>query len=173
MQEVNTQTIKKPKHIKWEKLRLTLLIVCTFRLTFTTKASFIISTGATSTASTSFARLPSDTREQIEVLQMRHFAKLTIPDYEKLTGKKLNIFQRLSFRLTKHRINNMLKAYDYGDGPTTLEKISWFIKGLILGPIALILGYIFLHDQDRALIKWIWFGFAGFVIIIGVIFLTI
>jgi len=104
---------------------------------------------------------------------MRQFSKLTVADYEKLTGKKLNIFQRLSFRMTKHRVNNMLKAYYDGDGPTTLQKISWLIKGLILGPIALILGYIFLRGDDRELIKWIWFGFAGFAIIIGVVLLTI
>jgi len=105
-------------------------------------------------------------------MKMRQFSKLTVADYEKLTGKKLNVFQRLSFRSTKQRVNSMLKAYDNGDGPTTLEKIGWLLKGLLLGPIALILGYILLRDDDRELIKWIWFGFAGFVIIVGVFLLS-
>lgn len=155
------------------KLQFTLLLLCTFGFTFTTQASFIISSRATSTSSTSSSKLSSNTTEQLEIMKMRQFSKLTVADYEKLTGKKLNIFQRLSFRMTKHRVNNMLKAYYDGDGPTTLQKISWLIKGLILGPIALILGYIFLRGDDRELIKWIWFGFAGFAIIIGLVLLTI
>jgi hypothetical protein len=66
----------------------------------------------------------------------------------------------------------MLKQYDYGDGPNTLSKISWLLKGLLLGPIALLIGYLFLKDDDRELIKWIWFGIAGFAILVAAILLT-
>lgn len=63
----------------------------------------------------------------------------------------------------------MLKHYSYGDSPTVLQKISWLLKGILLGPIALLIGYLFLKDEERKLIKWIWFGFAGWLIILGII----
>ncbi|MBS1918289.1 MAG: hypothetical protein JST87_18630 [Bacteroidetes bacterium] len=104
---------------------------------------------------------------------MQLFSKMTIADYEKLKGRKLNFFERLSFKLSQRRAKKMLKYYEYGEGPTTLQKISWLLKGLLLGPIALLLGYLFLKDDDRELIKWIWFGFAGFAAIVVIILLTI
>lgn len=112
-------------------------------------------------------------KEQMMVMQMRRFDQMSLADYEKLKGKKLNFFQRLSFRLNKRRVHTLLKAYDDGDSPTTLSKISWLLKGLLLGPLALIFGYIFLQDDDRELIKWIWFGFAGFAIIVALILLSL
>src|SRR5689334_22788592 len=80
-------------------------------------------------------------KSELMLREMRWFAGLTIKDYEKLKGKKLNFFERISFKLNQHRVKQMLK-HDYGDEPTTIQKISWCFKGLILGPIALILGYI-------------------------------
>lgn len=107
------------------------------------------------------------------VTQMKSFVSMTAEQYGKLRGKKLNFFERLSFKASQHRINQMLKHYEYGDGPATLQKISWLIKGLLFGPLALLLGYIFLKDDDRALIKWIWFGFIGFSAIVVILLLSL
>lgn len=111
-------------------------------------------------------------KDQLRVAEMKMFISLTPEQYGKLRGKKLNFFGRIAFRLTQHRMKQMLKSYDYGDGPDTLQKISWLLKGLLLGPIALILGYIFLKDDDRELIKWIWFGFIGFAAFFVAVLLT-
>ena len=114
---------------------------------------------------------PPSKKEQM-LQQMKWFVSLTPAAYGKLRGKKLNFFEKISFRLNQHRVKQMLKQYIYGEGPTTLQKISWCFKGLILGPIALILGYIFLRDEERELLKWIWFGFAGWCIILAIILLA-
>lgn len=105
-------------------------------------------------------------KEKMMVARMQEFIRLTPEEYGAARGKQLNFLDRISFRLSQHRMKHLLKNYDYGDGPDTLQKISWLIKGLILGPIALILGYLLLKDDDRELIKWIWFGFAGFTAIV-------
>ncbi|HSN09946.1 MAG TPA: hypothetical protein VLS85_12980, partial [Hanamia sp.] len=97
--------------------------------------------------------------------------KMTPAEYGKLRGKQLNFLERISFRLSQHRMKHMLKNYEYGDGPGTLQKISWLIKGLLFGPLALIIGYLFLKDDDRELIKWIWFGFIGFAAFVALYFL--
>lgn len=112
-------------------------------------------------------------KNDLRVAQMKLFIELTPEKYGQLRGKKLNIFERFSFKSSQRRMKKMLKYYEYGDEPTTLQKISWLLKGLILGPIALLIGYIFLKDEQRELIKWIWFGFVGFAAIILVVLLTL
>ncbi|MES1224761.1 MAG: hypothetical protein ABUT20_55230 [Bacteroidota bacterium] len=103
--------------------------------------------------------------------QLQWFAGLTLKDYESLRGKKLNMFEKFSFRINQRRAKQMLKHADW-DEVTVWQKISWCFKGLILGPIALILGYIFLKDEERVLIKWIWFGFAGWCAVLALILLA-
>lgn len=111
-------------------------------------------------------------KNELLLQQLRWFATVSIHDYEKIRGKKLNFFERMAFRLNQHRAKQLLKR-DYDDVITVFQKISWCFKGLILGPIALLLGYIFLRDEQRELLKWIWFGFAGWCIIVALILLTI
>lgn len=112
-------------------------------------------------------------KDQFRIAQMKLFIRLTPEKYGELRGRKLNFLERFSFNVSQRRMKKMLKNYGYGDGPTTLEKISWLLKGLLLGPIALLIGYLFLKDDDRELIKWIWFGFAGFTIIAVVLLLSL
>ena len=111
-------------------------------------------------------------KEMLRLAKMKWFAGLTIEDYSRLKGKKLNFMERLSFRLSQNRVKKMLKRYDYGD-VTVLQKISMLLKGLLLGPIAVLLAYLFVGEDERELIKWVWFGFAGFVAIIAVILFVV
>jgi len=106
------------------------------------------------------------------IAKMKWFAGLSVKAYEKLRGKRMNFFERISFKINQRRAKQLLKQYD-ADGATVLQKISWCFKGLILGPIALILGYIFIAEEERDLLKWIWFGFAGWCIILAIILLSI
>ena len=138
------------------------VLAALFALNFTSHAAFVIAPRSSGLKNEVVNNSHLSYKDQIRVAQMKTFINLTPGQYGKLRGKKLNFFGRMAFRLSQHRMKQMLKSNDYGDGPTTFEKISWLLKGLLLGPIALILGYIFLKDDDRELIKWIWFGFIGF-----------
>lgn len=111
-------------------------------------------------------------KEQLKIAQMKWFTSLSVKDYEKLSGKKLNFFARVSFKMSQQRMQKMIKHYDWGE-PSTLSKISWFGKGFVLGPIGVLLAYLFLRDEDRELIKWAWFGFAGLAVFAGILLLTI
>ena len=112
-------------------------------------------------------------KEQYRLLQMKRYVAMTPGEYEKYRGKNLNFLERISFKLSQHRMRQLLEQYSYGDGPTTLQKISWLLKGLLFGPLALIVGYIFFKDEERELIKWIWFGFVGFAAILVATLLAI
>lgn len=111
-------------------------------------------------------------KEHIRIAQMKWYVGLTLADYEKWRGKKLNFFQKASFNLSQKRMKNMLKRYDYGE-VGVLEKISWFGKGLLLGPIAVLLAYIFMSEEESELIKWTWFGFAGWAVLVVAILLLV
>ena len=111
-------------------------------------------------------------KEMLQVAKMRWFASLSTEQYSKLRGKKLNFMERLSFHLSQNRMKKMLKHYDYGE-VTTLQKISWLLKGLLLGPIAVLLAYIFAGEDERELITWAWIGFAGFAVILTIFLLSI
>jgi hypothetical protein len=102
------------------------------------------------------------------IAQMKRIVSMTVQEYGKWRGKKLNFFERLSFKISQHRMKQLLKYYDFGE-PTTLQKIAWLLKGLLLGPIALLLVYLFASDDERDLIKWVWFGFAGWVVWVTIV----
>ena len=153
-----------------KKLFLTLLAIAVLNVPDYAVASSVIEPSASSTATvTGPAHSPA---MQLRIAQMKFFVGLTPEQYGNLKGKKLNLLEKMAFKVSQKRMKKMLQHYDYGDEPTTLSKISWLLKGLILGPIALLLGYLFLRDEERELIKWIWFGFAGFTAIVVALLLT-
>lgn len=126
------------------------------------------------TATTSVApKKELSVTDALRVAQMKAFAGMTAEKYGELRGKKLNLLEKLAFKANQQRAKNLLKAYSKHDEPNVLSKISWLVKGLLFGPLALLFGYLFLKDDDRELIKWIWFGFAGFVAIVAIFLLTL
>ena len=137
-----------------------------FMLHLRTEAALSLSSAALPGSSKTM-EIPPVSKQELRIRQMKWFVSLSVADYEKLKGKKLSFFQRVSFKLSQHRMKQMLKYFDYGE-PTVFQKISWLIKGLILGPIALALVYIFANEDERELIKWTWFGFAGWVVWVGI-----
>ncbi len=111
--------------------------------------------------------------DQLRMAQMKAFASMTVENYGELRGNRLNVFEKLAFKVNQRRAKNLLKTYSKHDEPNVLTKISWLCKGILLGPIALLIGYLFLKDDDRELIKWIWFGFAGLAAIVVILLLTL
>ena len=155
----NSQTMKT------QKLLFTLLSV--FILNFNARPALPALATFSSTKTEALTNSSQSKEEQLRVAQMKRFAGMSLKDYEQLKGKKLNFIERISFRLSQRRMKKMLMYYDYGEAPTTLQKISWLLKGLLFGPLALLFGYIFMKDDERELIKWIWFGFIGFAAIVA------
>ena len=108
--------------------------------------------------------------DSASINQIKMLSALTAAKYGELKGKKLNALQRLAFNLSKQRMKSLLKHLSAE--PNILSKISWLLKGVLLGPIALAIGYLIFKDEDRELIKWIWFGCIGFAIIAAIILLA-
>lgn len=155
-----------------KKLFLLLTAVCLLTTSF---AAFEIKPSAKNATEIFLPIGPNG--QKISLMQL---SVISLKDFETLTHRHLKFFDRLAFRGAQRKLKigintdgtfsnkQLLNAMDEGD-VTTLDKIGWLIKGLLLGPLAVLGAYIFLKDERRDLIKWAWFGFAGFIIL-GVAF---
>ena len=124
--------------------------------------------------------LPIGNDKKISLMDL---STINLKDFEILTGRHLKFFERLAFKGAQKKLRNSINSdgtinkkllnYMSDDEVTTWSKISWLIKGLLLGPLAVLIAYIFLKDDERELIKWAWFGFAGFLIIGAVYLFTL
>lgn len=124
-------------------------------------------------------------------LKASEFVKLTANEFSDLTGKKLNLIERLSFTITKMRLKHDLKknpnltitAYVKQSKHAGSFNFLWFILGLaapIIGIftgsiIALILVAIspvviaYATKQDKEKIKSVWLGFGIGILLLSLI----
>lgn len=117
------------------------------------------------------------TSSAIKYLKASEFVKLSAKEYSDLTGKKLNLFQRMSFKITKMKMkhdlkrNPDLKLTDYinGDDATFRIDALWLILGVLIGPIGVLLAYV--TKQEKYKITSSWIGFAVWLILGGVFFI--
>lgn len=164
------------------------VLLCIFLQQKKTFASSIVF-HATTSLNTS-KKLPA------QYLKASEFVKLSAREFSELTGKKMNLFQKLSFGITKLRLKHDLRKNpdltltDYHKGYNNGGfNFLWFILGLA-GPIlGLAAGGLLLFTliaiapvviayatkQDRTKIKSVWIGFGIgllFILILAIIVLT-
>lgn len=111
-------------------------------------------------------------------LNASEFIKLSVAQYITLTGKRLNVFQKLAFRAAKMRMKHDLKKnpsllitdYVDGDGSFRVDPL-WLILGVLLGPIAVLIAYVTKQESLKITSSWIGFGVA--VILVAVLWKSI
>ena len=97
-------------------------------------------------------------------------------DLEIMTGKKMNLFERLAFKKTQKRlkrginedgvitdkkINKLHKAYA---GETGFH-IGGFALGFLLGLIGVIIAYLIKDDYKKNRVKWAWIGWGVWIVL--------
>lgn len=145
---------------------------------------------ATSFASTGFRYAPAKaTNIYIPIgnntkISLMELSTMKVKDYEKLSGRHLNFFQKITFKAGQKKLRNsfsadgtitnkkLLKAVS-NDGITTGFNIGWFALGFFLGLIGVLLSYIINGDQDvkKNRQKWAWIGFGVWVVILILLFI--
>ena len=134
------------------KILITLLVLFTVNISF---ASFVVTEPV--------EKPPVETKEQRERKVMEMVVKMSVKDYEALTGKKMNFVERLAFKVEKKRFEKQLKR---ADASTEGFNVGGFLLGFFLGLIGVLLAYIF--SKDSNLRKWSWIG-LGTVVAISLI----
>ena len=110
----------------------------------------------------------------LKYLQASEFVKLSVSEYTKLTGKKLNFLQRLSFKVTKMKMKHDLKRnpsiritdYIDGNGTTFQVDILWLLLGLLLPVIGVLIAYLTKQESYKITSAWIGFGAFRLVAVI-------
>ena len=140
---------------------------------------------ASSFASTGFSYVPKKASEILlpiapnAQISLQDLSVISVKKYEKLSGKHLNFFERLSFKVGQKKLRNniaadgtvsnakLLKAMSAAD-PGTGFNIGWFALGLFLGIIGVILSYVISGDEavKKNRQKWAWIGFGVVVVIV-------
>ncbi|HEY5368214.1 MAG TPA: hypothetical protein VIJ75_04415 [Hanamia sp.] len=140
---------------------------------------------ATSFAASSYSYLPKKATEiyipvgnnnQISLLEV---SKMKIQDYEKLSGKHLNFFDKITFKAGQKKLKNSIAA----DGTITNKRLikamygadhsrgfhlGGFALGFFVGLIGVLIAYMIRGDEevDRNRRKWAWIGFGVYVVLL-------
>jgi hypothetical protein len=103
-------------------------------------------------------------------MTVKQFLALTPKEYQKLTGKKLSLPQKVSLKLAQAKVKKMSKQnkqvelYKFQEGVDTSDfSIGGFVLGILLGPIGVLIAYLI---GDRSVIKWSWIGFAVWLAVV-------
>jgi hypothetical protein len=105
-------------------------------------------------------------------------ATISLADFQALTGRKMNVVQRINFRMAQNKIRKSIAT----DGTIKNRKIaSFFTKkggagetgfhiggfalGFLLGLIGVLIAYMINDDYKRNRIKWAWIGWGIFVVL--------
>jgi hypothetical protein len=104
--------------------------------------------------------IPAHTNDML----LQQFLNLTPKKYYALTGKKLNLGQKISLKLTQRKVKRMIRKGEPIDLVAMQKRLDTsdfnllgFLLGLILNVIGVLIAYLIGHDNPN-LIKWAWIG---------------
>lgn len=114
-----------------------------------------------------------------KMISLMDLSTIKIRELEILTGKNMNLFDRVGFKIAQRRLRNNINH----DGTFSSRKIEKWVKkqakgegggfqaggfflGLLLGPIGVLIAYLIKDDNKKNRVKWAWIGFGSWILII-------
>ena len=93
---------------------------------------------------------------------LKKISKMSVKEYEAYTYKKMNLFERMSFKAYKKK----LRIEGYGDDDSEGFQVWGFVFGLLLGPLAYLISQLFIKDRNFR--KWVGWGSLLWVILFAI-----
>ncbi|TMI85240.1 MAG: hypothetical protein E6H10_03845 [Bacteroidetes bacterium] len=104
----------------------------------------------------------------LSLMTAKQFLTLTPQKYQELTGKKMNLVQKVEFKMVQHKVKKMVRRGDVvtmADVQKKFEDMSsmnvlGFLLGLILGPVGVIIALILKETGDVGAdtVRWSLYG---------------
>ena len=114
------------------------------------------------------------TGKQISLLDL---SRISIKDFQALTGQKMNFFDRMGFKVAQKKVRNKINT----DGTISSKKFEKFFNqrggekgfhlggfalGFLIGVIGVLIAYLINDDHKKNRVKWAWIGFAVWIAIV-------
>jgi len=88
--------------------------------------------------------------DPLSLISARQFLTLTPKKYQELTGKKMNLFQKMEFKMIQHKVKKMVNRGEVVTMADVKDKfddigsmnVLGFLLGLVLGPVGVVIALI-------------------------------
>ena len=154
----------------------TLLLGAVVVLTFNTASAFTSLVVAPSTPVT----IKEPNPNALSTISAKQFLELTPQKYREMTGKKLNLVQKVELKVLKNKVKKMVKKGEVVSMADVQKKfyemgemdLLGFLLGLILGPIGVIIVLILKETGDVGpdTLRW---SLYGLLVWLAIVFLVI
>jgi hypothetical protein len=114
-----------------------------------------------------------ETPNPLSLITAKQFLSLTPRNYEALTGKKLNLVQKVQFKYLQYRVKKMVKKgqvvtmADVAEELGTMNVLG-FLLGLVLGPVGVVIALILKEtgNVDASVLRWSLYGLLVWLAIV-------
>jgi hypothetical protein len=116
----------------------------------------------------------------LSMMSAKQFLELTPQKYKEMTGKKLNLVQKVELKVLQHKVKKMVKKGEVVSMADVQKKfyemgsmdLLGFLLGLILGPIGVIICLILKETGDVGpdTVRW---SLYGLLVWLAIVFLII
>jgi hypothetical protein len=112
----------------------------------------------------------------LSLMTAKQFLDLTPQRYQELTGKKMNLVQKVEFKMVQHKVKKMAKRGEVVTMADVQKKfqdmssmnVLGFLLGLILGPVGVIIALILKETGDVGAdtVRWSLYGLLIWLVIV-------
>jgi len=117
----------------------------------------------------------------LSLITAKQFLALTPQNFQELTGKKMNLIQKLEFKMLQRKVRKMVKKGEVVTMADVQKKfddlnsmnVLGFLLGLILGPVGVIIALILKETGDVGtdVVRWSLYGLLIWLAIVLVVVL--
>ncbi len=109
-------------------------------------------------------------------ISVADLSTISIRDFETLSGRHLNFFDRIGFKMAQRKLRKSINAdgtinnkklekfLDEGDHSSGFH-LGGFALGFFLALIGVLIAYLINDDYKRNRVKWAWIGLIAWVLI--------